>query len=227
VIADATAVISVVYHLGFADHLTCAGCQVDVTYPPGPIVGGADLGPSAVPAVDTSGVFDVREATAADKMAVAHVHVRSWQQGYRGLVAQDYLDGLRPEDMATRYAFETMDLRGPYTLVAVDRDAIHGHITIGRSRDDHASDSGEVWSLYVDPLYWGTGVSDALIAAGCDRLSRAGHDAALLWVFSANLRARRFYERTGWTTDGRQRTDAFAGTSLQQVRYVTRLGRQT
>jgi len=87
-------------------------------------------------------------------MAVAQVHVRSWRQGYRGLIAQDYLDGLRPEDMATRYAFERMDLRGPYTLVAVDRDAIHGHITIGRSRDDHTVDSGEVWSLYVDPPYW-------------------------------------------------------------------------
>ena len=28
-------------------------------------------------------------------MAVAEVHVRSWQQGYRGLVAQDFLDALR------------------------------------------------------------------------------------------------------------------------------------
>jgi GNAT superfamily N-acetyltransferase len=175
---------------------------------------------------DTSRVVDVREATAADKMAVARVHVRSWQQGYRDVVAQAYLDGLRPEDMATRYAFETMDLRGPYTLVAVDRDGIRGHITIGRSRDDHMVDSGEVWSLYVDPLYWGTGVGHVLIAAGCDRLSQAGHDAAILWVFSANMRARRFYERAGWTTDGVPRTDVFAGTSLQQVRYVTRLGRQ-
>ena len=148
--------------------------------------------------MDTSNVVDVREATAADKMAVARVHVRSWQQGYRDLVAQDYLDRLRPEDMATRYAFDTMDLRGPYTLVAVDRDGIHGHITIGRSRDDHTVDSGEVWSLYVDPPYWGTGVSHALIAAGCDRLNQAGHDSALVWVFSPNMRARRFYERTGW-----------------------------
>jgi hypothetical protein len=55
-------------------------------------------------------VVDVREA--ADKMAVAQVHVRSWQEGYREIVAQDYLDGLRPEDLATRYAFEKMDLSG-------------------------------------------------------------------------------------------------------------------
>lgn len=176
---------------------------------------------------DTSGVVDVREATTADKMAVAQVHVRSWQQGYRDLVAQEFLDGLRPEEMATRYKFDGMDPSGPYTLVAVDRDAIRGHITIGRSRDDQVVDSGEIWSLYVDPPYWGAGISHALLAAGCNRLSRAGHDEAFLWVLAANVRARRFYERNGWTTDGVQQAVVLGGVSAQQVRYVTALRRQT
>ncbi|WAC93268.1 GNAT family N-acetyltransferase [Mycobacterium sp. Aquia_213] len=172
-------------------------------------------------------MVDVREATAADKLAVARVHVRSWQQGYRDLVAQDFLDGLRPEDMATRYAFDGMDLRhGPYTLVAVDCDTIRGHTTIGPSRDDDAVDSGEIWSLYVDPVYWGSGVSDALLAAGCSRLNQAGHEEAFLWVLATNMRARRFYERHGWTTDGVQQTVVLGGASVQQVRYVTPLGCQ-
>jgi GNAT superfamily N-acetyltransferase len=159
-------------------------------------------------------------------MAVAQVHVRSWQQGYRDLITQEFLDGLRPEDMATRYAFDKMDLRhGPYTLVAVDGDAIRGHVTIGRSRDEHAVDSGEVWSLYVDPAYWGTGVSAALLAAGCDRLSQAGYHEAFLWVLATNLRARRFYERGDWTTDGVQHPFVLGGASVHQVRYVIPLGR--
>lgn len=159
-------------------------------------------------------------------MAVAQVHVRSWQQGYRDLVAQDFLDGLRPEDMATRYAFEGTDPQGPYTLVAVDRDSIRGHITVGRSRDDDVVDSGEVWALYVDPPQWGSGVSSVLLVAGCDRLSRAGHEKAFLWVLATNMRARRFYERNGWTTDGVQRTVVLGGGSVHQVRYETLLGRQ-
>ena len=31
-------------------------------------------------------------------MAVARVHVRSWQVGYRGLLPDAYLDGLRAEE---------------------------------------------------------------------------------------------------------------------------------
>ncbi|SPM36503.1 Ribosomal protein S18 acetylase RimI and related acetyltransferases [Mycobacterium rhizamassiliense] len=160
-------------------------------------------------------------------MAVARVHVRSWQQGYRDLVAQDFLDGIRPEDMAIRYAFDGMDVRqGPYTLVATDRDTIRGHITIGRSRDDHIIDGGEIWSLYVDPPHWGSGVSRALLAAGCERLSQAGHEQAFLWVLATNMRARQFYERNGWTSDGVQKPVVLGGAPVHQVRYVTPLGRQ-
>ncbi len=159
-------------------------------------------------------------------MAVAAVHVRSWQQGYRDLVAQDFLDGLRPEDMAARYAFDGTGPGGPYTLVATDRATIRGHITVGRSRDDDAVDIGEIWSLYVDPVYWASGISDALLAAGCDRLSQDGHEEAFLWVLATNMRARRFYERHGWKTDGMQQTVVLGGASVHQVRYVTPLGRQ-
>jgi hypothetical protein len=38
----------------------------------------------------------VRKAEVADAMAIAVVHVRSWQAAYEGLVPQDYLDGLDP-----------------------------------------------------------------------------------------------------------------------------------
>ncbi len=53
----------------------------------------------------------LRPAEPADAMAVARVHVRSWQAAYRGLLPDAYLDGLRPEDRAARYDFATEDVR--------------------------------------------------------------------------------------------------------------------
>ena len=40
----------------------------------------------------------LRPAEPVDAIAVAHVHVRSWQVAYRTLMPDDYLDQLRPED---------------------------------------------------------------------------------------------------------------------------------
>jgi GNAT superfamily N-acetyltransferase len=53
-------------------------------------------------------------------MAVARVHVRSWQAAYRGLLPDDYLDQLRPEDRAHCYDFASLDPLKPRTIVAVE-----------------------------------------------------------------------------------------------------------
>jgi hypothetical protein len=43
-------------------------------------------------------VETVRPARPDDALPVAGVHVRSWQAAYRGLLPDDYLDGLRAEE---------------------------------------------------------------------------------------------------------------------------------
>jgi ribosomal protein S18 acetylase RimI-like enzyme len=164
-------------------------------------------------------MVQVREAIPDDALAVAQMHVRSWQAGYRGLISQDYLDALRPEDRASRYAFGRMSLDGPFTLVAVDGAAICGQITTGKSRDTDALDAGEVWAIYVDPARWGVGVGRALMAAGSDQLRRAGYREALLWTLANNARARRFYERVGWQLDGAKRIDVIGDVAVDEVRY--------
>jgi GNAT superfamily N-acetyltransferase len=169
--------------------------------------------------VDTVGVVQVRRAVPADAMAVAGVHVRSWQSGYRGLVAQDYLDALRPEDRARRYTFDSANPDGPVTLVAVDGGLVCGFVTVGRSRDDDLPDAGEIWALYVDPQRWGRGVGQTLMSDGIAWLRRSGHAVAALWVLSTNARARRFYENGGWERDGSERLDCVGGRSIPHVRY--------
>ena len=47
-----------------------------------------------------------------------------------------------------------------------------------------------------------------------------GHDEAVLWVVPGNTRARRFYERHGWTSDGVERPIEVAdGVSVPELRY--------
>ncbi|QPG67095.1 MULTISPECIES: GNAT family N-acetyltransferase [Mycobacteriaceae] len=162
---------------------------------------------------------NIREAVAADAMAVAEAHVRSWQIGYRGLLPAPYLDALRPEDRASRYSFEQMNPEGPFTQVAIDGDTICGHVTTGRCRDDDLQGGGEIWAIYVDPHNWGCGIGHRLITAGCAHLRSRGYNMASLWVLSANDRARHFYESAGWYYDGTQRTDSIGDHLVDEVRY--------
>jgi GNAT superfamily N-acetyltransferase len=161
----------------------------------------------------------VRAAVPADAHDVARVHVRSWQLAYRGLIAQEYLDGLEPEAWASRYTFGRVGLRMPSTLVAVDGSAIRGLATTGLCRDNDFPNFGELMAIYVDPAHVRTGVGRLLMGAARERLRLVGVAGALLWVLDGNLRARRFYERDGWRCDGNCRTATFGNLAVEVVRY--------
>lgn len=171
------------------------------------------------PITDTATVIRVRRAVAADAPEVARVHVRSWQWAYRGLLAQDYLDGLDPQGWAARYTFGRVGFALPVTQVAVDGAAVCGLVTTGLCRDPDLSNFGEVMAIYVEPAYLRRGVGRALMNAARCRLRRVGVGWAALWVLDGNVGARRFYERDGWDCDGARRTSTYGGVEVTEVRY--------
>jgi GNAT superfamily N-acetyltransferase len=165
----------------------------------------------------------VREARPDDAAGVAAVHVRSWQAAYRGLLPDDYLDALRPEDRMARYTFGATDPDVPTTVVAVDEGLICGFATTGPARSDDSDDTGELLALYVGPDHWGLGVGRSLMADARARLSRRGFSDALLWVLVGNARAERFYRIDGWRRDGGRRTEEVWGASVDEISYRCRL----
>jgi GNAT superfamily N-acetyltransferase len=161
----------------------------------------------------------LRTAQPTDSVAVAGIHVRSWQGGYRGLLPDEYLDALRPEDRAKHYTFGDPDPLKPTTIVAIEAGGICGFATVGPSRDRDDEGGGELWGLYVDPDRWGIGIGRALIEAARGRLAHRGYESASLWILSGNRRAERFYLIDGWEPDGTRRQDQIAGLTVTEDRY--------
>jgi GNAT superfamily N-acetyltransferase len=165
----------------------------------------------------------LRPARRSDAAAVAGVHVRSWQVAYRGLLPDEYLDGLRPEDRAVRYTFGELGAQQSETSVAIEQKTISGFATTGPCRDDDRRGTGELLALYVDPGRWGCGVGRALIQDARARLARQGFEEACLWLLDGNERAERFYLVDGWAHDGSRRLDDVWGLTVCEVRYCRSL----
>jgi GNAT superfamily N-acetyltransferase len=161
----------------------------------------------------------LRPAVPDDAMAVARVHVRAWQIAYRGLMPDDYLDGLRAEDRAQRYDFSDGDAARPRTLVAIEADSILGFATVSPARDEDVTGHGELCALYVEPDCWGRGIGRALASGARSELSRLGFTQAVLWVVAGNARAQQFYRADGWTPDGRHRPRQVWSVTVDTVRY--------
>ncbi|MFC7547215.1 GNAT family N-acetyltransferase [Plantactinospora sp. GCM10030261] len=86
----------------------------------------------------------IRRAESTDAAALAEVHVRSWQATYRGLVPQDYLDGLDPADRVDGWAriVASADWPRQGTLVAEsDGRGVVGFAAFGPDRGDDTVDN--------------------------------------------------------------------------------------
>lgn len=147
------------------------------------------------------------------------MHVRSWQVGYRGLMPDDYLDGLDPAERAAAYTFGESDPASYQTIVAVEHGRITGFATTAPAREDNVQGFGELCALYVDPSHWDSGFGRGLIAAARAALARGGFTDACLWVLLGNERAERFYRADGWIADGARKTGVVWGISVDEVRY--------
>lgn len=161
----------------------------------------------------------LRLARPEDALAVAGVHVRAWQAAYRGLIADEFLDSLRPQDRAATYSFDSDDPAAPETILAAEGEEVVGFVTITPSRDEDAPAAGEIQALYVDPSRWRGGVGRLLLREACARLRGRGFEEAILWVLVGNAAGERFYEAHGWRRDGAARWERPYGVRSRVIRY--------
>jgi GNAT superfamily N-acetyltransferase len=62
--------------------------------------------------------------------------------------------------------------------------------------------AGHVWMLFVREPWWGTGLAGRLLRAAEEDAVERGWSELRLQTPSEHARARAFYEREGWATDG-------------------------
>jgi RimJ/RimL family protein N-acetyltransferase len=168
----------------------------------------------------------VREATPDDARAIAEVHVASWRWAYREILPEDFLERLSVDDRETMWRDLLAD-RGPGGGVAVaedERGRVVGFAGYGPpEHSDEPEGTGELYAIYLREEVVGTGVGEELFEEAVEGLRAAGYRRAILWVFEANPRARRFYERAGWRWDGTVSEHRLDCGNRPIVRYVAEL----
>lgn len=159
----------------------------------------------------------VRPAMRADAAALADIHISSWQGTYRGVFPDEYLDELDREGRTLWFAKRLRD--GESILIEPD-EAPQGFSWFG---DPFAEEEDEGWaelySIYVLPEAWGKGHGFRLLKAVETSASEIGYQRMFLWVLDRNERARRFYERQGWSLASQLKLEEIAGVQITEVRY--------
>ena len=141
-----------------------------------------------------------------------YVHCTSWQEAYRGIVSDRYLDSMTVEATTARARKFPEN-----TLVAKDREKAVGFAVYGPSRDEDLPNAGEVVAIYVLSAYYGRKIGYRLMNEAFSRLR--DYDTVFVWVFEKNERAIRFYRKYGFEFDG-SRKQWNLGAPVSVVRMV-------
>ena len=130
----------------------------------------------------------LRAASAADAPAVAEIWRAGWADGHLGHVPEELVAVRTAGSFRARAAQRVEDT----TVALVDGEVAGFVMVVG----------DEIEQVYVAAAHRGAGVADALMAEAERSIRLAGHSSAWLAVVAGNARARRFYERQGWTDAG-------------------------
>lgn len=156
----------------------------------------------------------IRTEREGDEPGIAAAHIAAWLASVESDKAR--VVRVDDKDWIEQRRIRLTGIEGATTVVAEVNGAIVGHLTWGSGSDPRSS-AYRIWSCYVHPSYWGSGVACRLMTAA---LAELAGDNVHLEVREDNLRARRFYERHGFRAD----RAAQCADAQGLVRYVTRPG---
>lgn len=154
-----------------------------------------------------------------DAEDLARVHVASWQESYRGLLPDSFLDRMSVHIHAERFR-RSLTTPGAHdvTLLASDRNGTFGYISGSPSRN-LIPGQAEVHTLYVRRAAQRRGVGQDLLISAARVFIAVGARSLMISTLRDNLPARSFYEHLGGQAEAPRREPGPGGV-VYEVSYV-------
>lgn len=157
----------------------------------------------------------VRQAIVADAEAMTETLAIGFD-GYREFAAY----GWQPPDVRAGPELARMRARlgasTTWAMIAEDDGRVAGHA--GFFPQPGVAGSAHLWQLFVRPPWWGTGLAPALLESAIGAAMAQGYHRMRFYTPRDQARARRFYEREGFTWTGWEALEEPLGLVL--VEYV-------
>jgi GNAT superfamily N-acetyltransferase len=135
--------------------------------------------------------------TKNDCKDVARVITTSWNETYRGIVPDEFLDNLYlNEDERAERSYNRFDEKENHQYVLEVKHAVVGYLNVGKSDDKEYTNCGEIHAIYIINNYKGNGYGKEMINAGINELKSMGFDKMIIGCLVGNP-SNEFYKHIG------------------------------
>jgi ribosomal protein S18 acetylase RimI-like enzyme len=162
----------------------------------------------------------IRQAGLDDVEAISEISRRGWIVDYAGLLPAGFLAGRAAASLTAEWREYLSAVPDRHRLlVAEQAGRVLGFIPFGPGEHERSEDGeAEIYGFYVVPERIGEGIGRACFAAALHRLREEGYRGVMLWTFTGNARAERFYARAGFRLDGAVRAKKETGVEERRWR---------
>ena len=161
-------------------------------------------------------LINVRFASQEDGEALSEIFYESWKLAYQGILPHKDLSWLLSK-RDSQWWSEAVNRR--HILVVEYENKIVGYAHIGPNRKPKLGAQGEIFELYILPVYQGLGMGSRLFQEAQNFLYLRGYDGLIIWCLSENTLGCQFYEGKGGQKVA-QSFENFSGRKVHKIAYL-------
>lgn len=144
------------------------------------------------------GNVKIRKAEPGDEKILAHIQTESWKAAFAGILSPEELVRCTNMEKAEQMYHSVLRREGCNMAVELVNDQPHCIAAWGKNRCDLGDTVGELICIHSLQNNWAKGYGSAMMEYVLARFKQEGYKFVILWVFEANTRARKFYEKHGF-----------------------------
>ncbi len=162
----------------------------------------------------------IRTAQLSDAFEIANVHIASWRSAYKGILPNEYLAQLSVDKRTAAWEKLFTNLKKSCIYVGEDEDKTVAFASAGHARDKDVKFEGELYAIYADPDYYGSGFGRALFERCVEHIKKEDLSDLYCWVLADNKIGTDFYKRVGGKiVKDREKVIERAGAKLKEIMY--------
>lgn len=130
--------------------------------------------------------FTIRPATVNDATGIATVQYHGWQQTYRGIISDAYLDAMSIEKSTERWHNNLQNPKGTINVMEDPNGRVIAFSGAGRCRTAEFNCDAELYALYLLKEFQGQGLGRKLFIHEAQTLIKSGYKSFFVYVLQAN-----------------------------------------
>ena len=141
--------------------------------------------------------YNIRRRERKDCKDIEHVVTKSWNETYKGIVPDEFLDNLyKTEEMRVKNTFDSFNDNDNHQFVLEVNDKVVGFINVGKADNIEYYNCGEIYALYILNEYKGNGFGKKLVEMGINEIRKMGFDKMIIGCLEDNP-SNEFYKHIG------------------------------